>query len=67
MLHNKKAQKIEIFFDTAQRLVQNFKSSSIKPFRSYHADENFLIAINEPRELIAIYDTKKAVVSQIFF
>ena len=26
-------------------------------------DENFLIAINEPRELIGIFDTKKAVVS----
>ena len=67
MLHNKKAQKIEIFFDTAQRLAQNFKLSSIKPFKAYNADENFLIAINEPRELIAIYNTKKVVVSQIFF
>jgi len=59
VLYNKKTQKIEIFFDTAQRLAQSFKSSSIRPFRAYHAEENFLIAINEPKELVAIYDTKK--------
>jgi len=68
VLYNKTKQKIEIFFDTAKRLAQkNFKTYSVKPFKTLNTDENFLIAINEKKELIAIYDTKKVVVSQIFF
>ncbi|GBC07437.1 hypothetical protein RclHR1_07470002 [Rhizophagus clarus] len=59
VLYNKKEQRIEIFFDTAQRLAQNFKSYSTKPFKTLNIDENFLMAINEPRELIAIYNTKE--------
>ncbi|CAG8435122.1 11382_t:CDS:2, partial [Funneliformis mosseae] len=54
-------EKIEIFFDTAQRLAQSFKASyMIKPFKTLFSDEHFIIAINEPKELIAIYNTKKA-------
>ncbi len=57
-------QEIEIFLDTAQSLAQNFKPSHlIKPFKTFNSDENFLIAINEPKELIAIYNTKEAIVS----
>jgi hypothetical protein len=59
VLYNKKEHRIEIFFDTAQRLAQNFKSYSNKPFKTLNIDENFLMAINEPRELIAIYNTKE--------
>jgi hypothetical protein len=67
VLYNKKERKIEIFFDNAQRLAQNFNSHSIKPFKALNTDENFLIAINEPKELVAIYDAMRVVVSQIFF
>ena len=64
MLYNKKLQSIEIFFDTAQQLTRiSQQSDSIKPFKTLNTDENFLIAINEPKELIAIYNTKKVVVS----
>ncbi|CAG8545615.1 947_t:CDS:10, partial [Funneliformis mosseae] len=59
VLFNKKNQKIEIFFDTAQRLANNFKSYPIKYFKTLNIDENIIIAVNEPKELIAIYDTKK--------
>ncbi|PKC68807.1 hypothetical protein RhiirA1_456805 [Rhizophagus irregularis] len=59
VLYNKKEKRIEIFFDTAQRLAQNFKSYSIKTFKTLNIDDNFLMAINEPRELIAIYNTKE--------
>ncbi|GBB83177.1 hypothetical protein RclHR1_00010059 [Rhizophagus clarus] len=59
VLYNKENRKIEIFFDTAQRLAQNFKSNSINPFKILSADENFLIAIDEPKGLLAIYNTKE--------
>ncbi|CAI2180537.1 19077_t:CDS:10, partial [Funneliformis geosporum] len=62
VLYNKKIQKIEIYFDTAQRLPKNFKA-----LKSLNMDENFLIAINEPKELIAIYDTNKVVLNVISF
>ncbi|CAB4420745.1 unnamed protein product [Rhizophagus irregularis] len=61
VLYNKEKLRVEIFFDTAQRLAQNFKSRSIiNPFKTLNADENFLIAINEPKGLLAIYNTKEA-------
>lgn len=63
MLYNKKKQQIEIYFDTAQKLAQGFKESSIKPFKIWKSDKNFLMAINEPKELIAIFDTRNVVVS----
>ncbi|CAI2161944.1 15836_t:CDS:10 [Funneliformis geosporum] len=64
VLYNKKMQKVEIFFDTVQRLTQIFKASyPIKPFKTLNTDEHFIIAINEPKELIAIYNTKKAMVN----
>jgi hypothetical protein len=64
VLYNKKLERIEIFFDDAQRFPRIFKKSdSIKPFKTLNTDKNFLIAINEPKELIAILDTKKVVVS----
>ncbi|CAI2161360.1 13694_t:CDS:10 [Funneliformis geosporum] len=53
VLHNKKSQKIEIFFGASQHIIQTVKTN--KPFKSLNIDENFLIAINEPKELIAIY------------
>jgi hypothetical protein len=60
MLYNKKMRRIEIFFDTAQQLAQNFKSHSIiKPFKILNTDENFIIAINEPKGFLAIYNTKE--------
>ncbi|CAB4444019.1 unnamed protein product [Rhizophagus irregularis] len=59
VLYNKKIQRIEIFFDTARQLAQNFKShSTIKPFKILNIDENFIIAINEPKGFLAIYNTK---------
>jgi hypothetical protein len=64
VLYNKKAKRIEIFFDEAQRFSKIFKKSdSIKPFKTLNIDDNFLIAINEPKGLIAILDTKNIVVS----
>jgi hypothetical protein len=64
VLYNKKLKQVEIFFDTAQKLAQRFKKSNlIKPFKILDIDENFLVAINEPKELIAIFDTNKAMVS----
>ena len=65
VLWNKKLSRTEIFFDTAQRLAQNFKQTtySNKPFKILNTDENCFIAVNEPKELIAIFDTKRAVVS----
>ncbi|PKC68809.1 hypothetical protein RhiirA1_440393 [Rhizophagus irregularis] len=60
VLYNKKMQRIEIFFDTAQPLAQNFKShSTIKPFKILNTDENFITAINEPKGFLAIYNTKE--------
>ncbi|CAB4410523.1 unnamed protein product [Rhizophagus irregularis] len=60
VLYNKKMRKIEIFFDTAQQLAKNFISQSIvKPFKILNTDENFIIAINEPKGLLAIYNTKE--------
>ena len=56
--------RTEIFFDTARRLAQNFKQSySNEPFKTLNTDKNYFIAVNEPKELIAIFDTKKVVVS----
>jgi hypothetical protein len=52
--------RTEIFYDTAQQLAQNFKlQSMIKPFKILNTDENFFIAINESKGLLAIYNTKK--------
>ncbi|CAB4389102.1 unnamed protein product [Rhizophagus irregularis] len=60
VLYNKKIQRIEIFFDTARQLAQNFKSHlTIKPFKILNIDENFIIAINEPKGFLAIYNTKE--------
>ncbi|GES77125.1 hypothetical protein GLOIN_2v1781565 [Rhizophagus clarus] len=60
ILYNKKMLKIEIFFDNAQQLALNFKSHLIiKPFKILNTDENFIIAINEPKGLLAIYNTKE--------
>ncbi|CAB4374198.1 unnamed protein product [Rhizophagus irregularis] len=60
ILYNKKMRRIEIFFDTAQQMAQNFKShSTIKSFKILNTDENFIIAINEPKGLLAIYNTKE--------
>ncbi|CAG8435119.1 7457_t:CDS:10, partial [Funneliformis mosseae] len=53
VLYNKKSRKIEIFFGSSQHIIQTFKTN--KPFKYLNTDENFLIAINEPKELIAIY------------
>ncbi|CAB4480240.1 unnamed protein product [Rhizophagus irregularis] len=58
VLYNKKIRRIEIFFDTAQQMAQNFKShSTIKSFKILNTDENFIIAINEPKGLLAVYNT----------
>ncbi|CAG8588725.1 6761_t:CDS:10 [Rhizophagus irregularis] len=60
MLYNKDTKRIEIFFNTARQLAQNFKShSTIKPFKSFYTDENFIIAVNEPKGLLAIYNTEE--------
>ncbi|GES77132.1 hypothetical protein GLOIN_2v1781568 [Rhizophagus clarus] len=60
VLYHKKMRRIEIFFDTAQQLAKNFKSHPIiKPFKILNTDEDFIIAINEPKGLLAIYDTKE--------
>ncbi|GBC39328.2 hypothetical protein GLOIN_2v1773792 [Rhizophagus irregularis DAOM 181602=DAOM 197198] len=60
MLYNKDNKRIEIFFNTARQLAQNFKShSTIKPFKLLNTDENFIIAVNEPKGLLAIYNTKE--------
>ncbi|CAB4410518.1 unnamed protein product [Rhizophagus irregularis] len=67
VLYNKKEQQIEIYFDTAQKLAQGFKESSIKPFKIWKSDKNFLMAINEPKELIAIFDTRNVVLSVFAF
>ncbi|CAG8647053.1 1585_t:CDS:10, partial [Funneliformis caledonium] len=64
VLYNKKIQKIEMLFNTAQQLANNFKYT-IKSFKTLHIDENVFIAINELKNLIAIYDTKK--VLHLFF
>lgn len=67
MLYNKKLKQVEIFFDTAQQLARRFKKSdSIKPFKISNIDENFLVAVNEPKELIAIFDINKTMVSVNF-
>ncbi len=64
MLYNKEKQRVEIFFDIAQRLARNFKSSHpIKSFKTLKTDENFLIAVNETKGLVAIYNTRKDEVS----
>ncbi|CAB5351459.1 unnamed protein product [Rhizophagus irregularis] len=66
VLWNKKASKAEIFFDTAQKLAQNFKQSySNRSYRILNTDENYFIAVNEPKELIAIFDTRRAVLVKL--
>ncbi|GBC20091.1 uncharacterized protein OCT59_006577 [Rhizophagus irregularis] len=68
VLWNKKASKAEIFFDTAQKLAQNFKQSySNRSYRILNTDENYFIAVNEPKELIAIFDTRRAVLNILSF
>ncbi|GBC20093.1 uncharacterized protein OCT59_006574 [Rhizophagus irregularis] len=68
VLWNKKASKTEIFFDTAQKLAQNFKQFySNKPFKTLNTDENYFIAVNEPTELIAIFDTRRVVLDIFSF
>ncbi|GES77129.1 hypothetical protein GLOIN_2v1781565 [Rhizophagus clarus] len=68
MLYNKRMGRIEIFFDTAQQLAQNFKLHSIiKPFKILHTNENFIIAINEPKGLLAIYNTEEVKLDVLFF
>jgi hypothetical protein len=60
LLYNKEKQRIDIFFNTAQQLAQNFIShSNIKPLKMLYINENFIVAINEPKGLLAIYDTKE--------
>ncbi|PKY25815.1 hypothetical protein RhiirB3_528171 [Rhizophagus irregularis] len=60
MLYNKDKKRIEIFFNTARQLAQNFKShSTINPFKILYTDENFIIAVNEPKGLFAIYNTEE--------
>ncbi|CAB4446571.1 unnamed protein product [Rhizophagus irregularis] len=60
MLYNKDDKRIEIFFNTARQLAQIFKShSTIKPFKTLNTDENFIIAVNEPKGLLAIYNTEE--------
>ncbi|GBC07438.1 hypothetical protein RclHR1_07470003 [Rhizophagus clarus] len=68
VLWNKKALRTEIFFDTAQKLAQNFQQSySNKPFRILNTDENYLFAVNGPKELIAIFDTRRVVLHVFSF
>ncbi|PKY13750.1 hypothetical protein RhiirB3_425628 [Rhizophagus irregularis] len=68
VLWNKKASKTEIFFDTAQKLAQNFKQFySNRPFKTLNTDENYFIAVNEPTELIAIFDTRRVVLDIFSF
>ncbi|POG65607.1 hypothetical protein GLOIN_2v1665293 [Rhizophagus irregularis DAOM 181602=DAOM 197198] len=68
VLWNKRASKTEIFFDTAQKLAQNFKQSySNRPFKTLNMDENYFIAVNESKELIAIFDTRKVVLNVFSF
>ncbi|EXX65355.1 hypothetical protein RirG_134120 [Rhizophagus irregularis DAOM 197198w] len=68
VLWNKRASKTEIFFDTAQKLAQNFKQFySNKPFKTLNTDENYFIAVNEPTELIAIFDTRRVVLDIFSF
>ncbi|RIA81246.1 hypothetical protein C1645_837308 [Glomus cerebriforme] len=60
ILWNKERSRIEIFFNTAYRLAQCFKTSNlIKPFKVLNTSEKVLVAINEPKELIALYDSEK--------
>ncbi|CAB5351422.1 unnamed protein product [Rhizophagus irregularis] len=68
VLWNKKASKTEIFFDTAQRLAQNFQQSyPNRPFKTLNTDENYFIAVNESKELIAIFDTRRVVLNVFSF
>ncbi|GES77127.1 hypothetical protein GLOIN_2v1781563 [Rhizophagus clarus] len=68
VLWNKKLSRTEIFFDTAQKLAQNFQQSYLnKPFKVLNTDENYLFAVNEPKELIAIFDTRRAVLNVFSF
>ncbi|RGB38368.1 hypothetical protein C1646_755794 [Rhizophagus diaphanus] len=68
VLWNKKASKTEIFLDTAQKLAQNFKQSySNRPFKTLNTNENYFIAVNEPKELIAIFDTRRVVLNIFSF
>ncbi|CAG8678561.1 8479_t:CDS:10, partial [Funneliformis mosseae] len=62
VLYNKINKQIELYFDTAQRLAKSFKA-----FKALNMDDNFLIAINEPMELIAIYNTNKFVLNVYSF
>ncbi|PKY52349.1 hypothetical protein RhiirA4_469932 [Rhizophagus irregularis] len=68
VLYNKNKKRVEIFFDTAQQLARRFKKSdSIKPIKILNINENFLVAVNEPKELIAIFDTNRTMLNVYSF
>ncbi|CAG8541330.1 7739_t:CDS:10, partial [Scutellospora calospora] len=67
ILWNKKQKRYETFFDIASRLNNIFNSDSPKPFKKLNAKKDCLFAINEPRGLIGIYDTKSGVLNVYVF
>ncbi|RHZ49002.1 hypothetical protein Glove_535g12 [Diversispora epigaea] len=56
-LWNKIAHKLEIYFETTSRLQKVLKEQT--PLKKLSPSKNFVISVNEPKGLMAIYDNEK--------
>ncbi|KAG9305010.1 hypothetical protein G9A89_007413 [Geosiphon pyriformis] len=64
-LWHKSTHRLEIYFDTIQRLPKTIHDQS--PLKKLNTGEHFLLAVNEPKGLIAIYNTERAVLNTYGF
>ncbi|KAG9300637.1 hypothetical protein G9A89_023435 [Geosiphon pyriformis] len=64
-LWNKSTFKLEIYFDTIKRLPKIIRDQAAS--KKLNIDEQFLLAVNQPKGLIAIYNTEKAVLNTYAF
>ncbi|KAG9305016.1 hypothetical protein G9A89_007419 [Geosiphon pyriformis] len=64
-LWHKSTQRLEIYFDTIQRLHKAIHDQS--SLKNLYTGEHFLLAVNEPKGLIAIYNTERAVLNTYGF
>ncbi|CAG8676556.1 16012_t:CDS:10, partial [Cetraspora pellucida] len=58
-LWNKVTSRLEIYFDIITRLQKSLKEQG--SLKKLNPGQNFMIAVNEPKGLIAIYDNDKGV------
>ncbi|CAG8499822.1 1587_t:CDS:10 [Acaulospora colombiana] len=63
----RKTKRTEIFFDKAQKLASNIESNAPKHFKILNNEECCMFAINEPKGLLGIYNTRTGVLNVFAF